>query len=227
TISDQESPADSLILSAISSNTSLVASTNIVFGGAGNNRSVTLYPSTNAFGTITITISVSDGSLSSSNSFLLTVNALNEPPTLNALTNWTILEDAGTQTVNLSGISPGPSNESTQMVTITASSSNPSLIPNPTVNYTSPNATGTLTFAPLTNQFGTATITVILADNGGTANGGIDAFTNIFVVTVLAVNDPPTLDPPSDVSLAVNAGLQSIARTGIAPWPGEGSTQAA
>src|SRR5439155_14686419 len=116
-------------------------------------------------------------------------------------------------------------NESTQTVTITASSSNPSLIPNPTVSYTSPNATGTLTFAPLTNQFGTATITVVLTDNGGTANGGIDSLTNSFVVTVLPVNDPPTLDPLSDVLLNVNARLQTIALTGISPGPSNESSQ--
>ena len=47
---------------------------------------------------------------------------------------------------------------------------NPSLIPNPTVNYTSPNPTGSLTFTPATNSFGTATLTVVVKDNGGTAN---------------------------------------------------------
>src|SRR5437899_6711712 len=93
---------------------------------------------------------------------------------MNALANLTILEDTNTQTVFLSGISPGPSNESTQTVVITATSSNPSLIPNPSVNYTNPSTTGALTFSPLTNQFGSATITVVLKDNGGTANGGVD-----------------------------------------------------
>src|SRR5207249_10164065 len=117
-------------------------------------------PVTSSFGTSTVTVSVSDGTLSSNDSFLLTINSVNDAPTMNALANLTILEDTNTQTVNLSGISPGPSNESTQTLTIAASSSNPSLIPNPTVNYTSPNPTGTLTFAPLANQFGTATITV-------------------------------------------------------------------
>src|SRR5207245_4845759 len=133
------------------------------------------------------------------------INQGNDPPTMKCLADLTILEDTNSQTVNRAGISPGPSNESTQTVTITATSSNPSLIPNPTVNYTSPNATGTLTFSPLTNQFGSATITVILKDDGGTANGGIDSLTNSFIVTVLSVNDPPTLDPLSDISSSANA----------------------
>jgi len=45
---------------------------------------------------------------------------------------------------------------------------------NPTLFATAPalNSTGTLTYAPATNAGGTATITIVLQDNGGTANGG-------------------------------------------------------
>ena len=225
TISDLETPADALVVSGTSSNGGLVPNTNIVFGGSGNARTVSLYPLTNAFGSSTITIQVSDGSLSSSNSFLLTLNAVNEPPTMNALTNRTILEDAAAQTVNLSGISPGPGNESTQTVAITATSDNPSLIPNPTVNYSSPSSTGTLTFAPLTSQFGTATITVVVKDNGGTANGGIDSLTNSFSITVSPVNDPPTLNPLGNLTVNVNSGPQNFALSGITPGPSNESAQ--
>ena len=52
------------------------------------------------------------------------------------------------------------------------------------MGYTSPNATGTLTFTPAANAFGTATVTVIVHDNGGTANGGVDSVTNTFTVTI-------------------------------------------
>ncbi len=112
------------------------------------------------------------------------MTAVNHPPTLNPISDLTISEAAGLQTVNLSGIAPGPANESSQTVTITATSGNPSLIPDPTVNYTNPAATGTLTFASVTNVLGAATITVVVQDNGGTANGGVDSVTNTFTVTV-------------------------------------------
>src|SRR5205085_1574440 len=65
----------------------------------------------------------------------------NQPPTLNSLVNLTINENAGLQTVNLSGISSGATNEA-QVLTVTAISSNPALIPPPMVNYSSPNTTG-------------------------------------------------------------------------------------
>src|SRR5256885_8391474 len=50
--------------------------------------------------------------------------------TLRALANRTINENAGTQTVKLSGISSGATNED-QTLTVTATSSNPELIPDP------------------------------------------------------------------------------------------------
>ena len=87
---------------------------------------------------------------------------------MNAITNLTINENAGLQTVSLSGITSGATNEN-QTLTVTAVSSNTGLIPNPTVNYTSANTTGSLTFTPVTNANGTATITVTVND-GGTSN---------------------------------------------------------
>ena len=72
---------------------------------------------------------------------------LNEAPTLDAINPVNILENAGQQTVNLTGISSG--NAGKEALTVTATSNNTALIPNPTVNYTSPNSTGTISFAPV------------------------------------------------------------------------------
>ena len=112
------------------------------------------------------------------------------PPTLNTLTDMTINENAGLQTVNLSGITSGAANEA-QTLTVTAVSDNPGLIPNPMANYTSPNTTGTLSFTPASGSYGTATVTVTVNDNGA----GKYLVTQSFTVTVNAVNQPPTLDP--------------------------------
>ncbi|HEY6169195.1 MAG TPA: hypothetical protein VI454_14225, partial [Verrucomicrobiae bacterium] len=225
TIGDEETSVDALVLSVMSSNTNLVPATNFVFGGSGNNRTLTIIPATNGFGTNLITIAVGDGTASGSTSFLLTVNPINDPPTLNALTNRTIPEDPGMQTVNLTGISRGPPNESNQTITIIATSSDPGLIPNPAVNYTNPVANGTLTFTPLPNVSGGAVITVVVADNGGTTNGGLDSITNSFTVTVLSVNDPPTLNALTNLTLAEDAGPQIINLAGIGPGAPDESGQ--
>jgi len=91
------------------------------------------------------------------------------PPTLNALAAMFINENAGTQTVNLTGITSGSSNQ-VQTLTVTATSSSPSLIPNPTVNYKSQTTNGTLSFAPMANAIGSATITVTVNDGAASNN---------------------------------------------------------
>src|SRR2546429_5092678 len=53
--------------------------------------------------------------------------------------------------------STGAANES-QTLTVTAASSNTALIPNPSVTYTTPSATGTLKYTPAADQNGTARI---------------------------------------------------------------------
>jgi formylglycine-generating enzyme required for sulfatase activity len=132
---------------------------------------------------------------STTNSFTVTVNApsaqTNKAPTLNAIADMIINENSGLQTVNLSGITAGPVSESSQTLTITATSGNTAIVPNPAIQYTSPNTTGTLTFTPVANASGSATITVIVKDNGGTSNGGVDAVTNRFLVTVNAQGSTP------------------------------------
>ena len=200
TIGDAETSASSLTVSGSSSNTSLVPNPNIVFGGSGANRTVTITPAANRNGTATITYSVNDGSTITSKTFLLTVNSVNDPPTLSALSNLTIAQDAAQQTVQLLGISAGPFES--QALTVTASSSNTALIPNPTVSYTSPNASGSIKFTPVAGQSGTSTITVTVMDDGGTANGGVATFSRQFTVTVNAASNhtPVAVNDAASVS---------------------------
>ena len=78
---------------------------------------------------------------------------MNDAPTLAVVSNpAAVLEDAGLQTVNLGGISAGGGES--QVLTVTASSSNTGLIPNPSVTYTSPSATGSLSYTPVANASG-------------------------------------------------------------------------
>src|SRR5205085_26220 len=69
----------------------------------------------------------------------------------------------------------------------------------PTIDYRSASSTGTLSFKPAANQFGTATITVIIRDDGGTANGGNNTIMRTFTVTVTPFNDPPSFEKGPDV----------------------------
>src|SRR5205085_1591661 len=96
TIGDAETPAASLTLSRGSSNPTLVPTNNIVFGGSGSNRTVTITPAADASGSATISIGVSDGQVTTSTNFLVTVNAVNDAPTISDIANQSTL--AGTPT---------------------------------------------------------------------------------------------------------------------------------
>ncbi len=73
TIGDLETAATSLTLTRTSSNPAVVPLSGIVFGGSGANRTVTVTPAANQLGSSTITVSVSDGALTASDTFLVTV----------------------------------------------------------------------------------------------------------------------------------------------------------
>jgi hypothetical protein len=73
TIGDVETAATSLTLTRASSNPTLVPLSGIVFGGSGANRTVTVTPVANQLGSSTITVTVSDGALTTSDTFVLTV----------------------------------------------------------------------------------------------------------------------------------------------------------
>ncbi|MSU34305.1 MAG: hypothetical protein EXS36_04205 [Pedosphaera sp.] len=193
TPSDTETPAAILEVSAVSTNPVLLPPIGIALGGSGANRTLTLTPAKDESGVATVSVVVKDGgSLMAANRFELTVIPVNDPPTLASIADTAVNENAPLKSVNFSGITTGAANEF-QTLLVTATSSNPALIPTPTVDYTSPQATGALSFQPLPNTNGTATITVTVKDSGGTANGGQDTFSRQFTVTVNPVNAPPTV----------------------------------
>lgn len=75
-VDDAETNAASLTLTASSSNTTLIPTSGITFGGTGANRTVTIRPASGRTGSATVTVTVSDGTTSTSDSFVVTVNAL-------------------------------------------------------------------------------------------------------------------------------------------------------
>src|SRR5439155_16743565 len=85
------------MVSGISSKLGLVPDANIAFGGRGSDRSVTIMPATNQFGTATITITVTEpGGASATNAFVLTVNPVNDLPTISPLADQVTAENTPT-----------------------------------------------------------------------------------------------------------------------------------
>jgi len=183
-----------LDFSVLSSNTALIPKPAISYDPYNRMSTaiLTFQPATGQLGSSTITVTVKDhdgtangGIDTTEMSFIANVCYVNLSPTINPIGNQIIRANSNAQTITIDGIGSGGSGEEAlQDLSVTAKSDNPALIPDPVIRYDSPGMTGSLTYQPLENQFGTATITVTVQDNGGTANGAVDTATVHFTVTV-------------------------------------------
>ena len=85
TVSDSDSA--NLVVTAATSNGTLIPLSDIVLAGTGANRTISIIPATDLNGgPVTITLTVSDGSLTAQTSFDVTVQPINDPPTLSSAT---------------------------------------------------------------------------------------------------------------------------------------------
>ena len=187
TIGDVETTASNLVLSASSSNATLIPNANILFGGSGANRTITLNPAANHFGTSTITLRVRDGNGAiTSETFVVTVNAVNDAPTVSHVASQTIDEDKSTNVINFT--IRDVDNLAGSLV-VTATSSNLDLVPLSNIVLGGSGSNRTIKVTPLPNQFGATTITLTATDPSGASSS------DTFLVTVRPVNDSPAIVP--------------------------------
>lgn len=122
------------------------------------------------------------------------------------------------------GISPGPAEESWQKVTFVVTTDRPELFSaGPAV---APD--GTLTYTPVAEAFGVATVTVTARDDGGTENGGSDSSgPAAFTINLDPVNDAPSFAAGGSQTAISVLGPQSVSgwATGISPGPANESSQ--
>ena len=184
-------------VTATSNNQTLAPDAGLSVSGSGPVRTLQITPAANRTGTAQITLSVtySTGTVFN-DAFQLTVTPVNDAPSFTKGADQTVAEDAGPQTVNgwATGISPGP-NESSQAVSfLLTNNTNAALFSSaPAVS-----ADGTLTYTTATNANGSATITLVARDDGGTASGGQDtSAAQTFTITVTPVNDAPVVQDQS------------------------------
>ena len=179
-------------LSAASSDTSILPHPGINHDDTSPNAVLALEPKTTNTGRVTVTIHLRDdggtvdaGVDSAATHFQVTVfDDVNDPPAIDPIENISVLEGSGERHIALTGLDDGDA-EAVQNLTITASSSNTSLIPDPSVNYSSPDSTALLSFIPQSGKTGSARITVTVADDGGTAtNNGDESVTTSFIIKV-------------------------------------------
>ncbi|WP_304065242.1 FG-GAP-like repeat-containing protein [Pedobacter glucosidilyticus] len=109
--------------------------------------------------------------------FTVNLSDVNETPTINAIANQRIYFREGvTERINLQNVTAGP--ETNQSVQTLVTSNNPSLFQSLSANNNQ------ISYIINNGQTGTATLTVTVRDNGGTANGGADQTSRSFTLTV-------------------------------------------
>jgi hypothetical protein len=146
---------------------------------------------------------ISNGGVDTSppQSFTITIVPVNSAPSFTVGADQNLLEDAGAQSIVgwASSINPGgPADVGQTLMFNITGNTDPALFSAPPV--VTPD--GTLSFTPAADANGSATITLELMDDGGTANGGVDTSPpQNFSITVAAVNDVPSFtiisNPPA------------------------------
>lgn len=181
TVGDVETAASALTLTANSSNLTLVPLANIAFGGSGASRTITVTPAANRFGTATITVTVSDGALTASDTFVLTVTSVNDVPTITSAASAT----------------PNPVTlPATATVSVVAADADGDAL---SYAWTRVSGSGTATFSAATaasghvvfGAAGTYVLRVTIADgHGGSATGEVTVTVNPVVVTPPVAYEP-------------------------------------
>lgn len=202
TVSDPDNDLSELTMSGQSTNPSLVASSGFTFSGTEANRSVTILPIQDAFGSATIEIIARDLCLGAvTNRFLLTVSPVNDAPSFTlSTTSLTVNEDANLSTFLevITDIKTGPTNEPDDFDRfLVTPQTHTGFSVAPIVS-----SGGSVFFKPAPNAFGTNTFSVQLKDAGGTANGGSDTSVAVeLTIIVLPINDPPVITGLSSASM--------------------------
>ena len=214
TVYDVDSAGSNLTLTAVCANTKLIRftpiRTNWVSGSNATDFTFQVLPQTNANGKTTVALTATDGVNTITNQVSLKVTAVDQPPSFVFSTNWLqVCENAGQLSFTnfLTAVSPGPTNELTQTLTFsvglgTNASGSMQFASKPALKLAGTNAN--LSFRTATNSFGTNTIVVVLKDSGTTANGGVNSFSNSFVLAVPWIKYTPVLYGLKDITLLEN-----------------------
>lgn len=212
TVGDAETAPASLTVTASSSNTTLIPNGNISLGGAGANRTISLTPASNQHGSSTITVTVDDGSITTSDTFVLTVNPINDAPTLTTVNTLTGATEDTLFTVSYATLAAAANEADVDGDTLsyrveavstgTLTKGGVAITPGATLLSTGES----LVWTPAANAHGTINAFTIRAWDGALASG-----TAIQVqVSVAAVNDVPV------------ANAQSISVSISTPYVGNG-----
>ncbi len=192
-LADIDTGFNNLILTATSSDVAIVSNAGITFGATGASTTLFVDPVSNANGNVQIAVTADDGEFTRSTSFNLTVNPVNDPPTVQAdqSTITTNEDNAASTIVSLADVDTGFNN-----LILTATSSDVAIVSNAGISFGATGATTGLFINPVANANGNVFITVTVDDGEFTRSTSIN-------LTVNPVNDPPVVST-SNTAITTN-----------------------
>jgi len=215
-VTDGSNGTNAITIAATSSDPAIIPDPVVLYTSPGTSGSLVLNPVLSNAGESVISVAVSAPNTSDKIMTFKVKVLPNAAPTMTAVPD--LIVKKGTNiSVKLENINDG-NPEADQNISITAISSNPSILQSIAVQHDSTDFTGNLTFTAASDSpSGSAeTVTVTLKDNGGASSGGIDSTIYVFQVTVYDdINNPPTLDVISPRSVKAFAGNNTFDLTGI------------
>src|SRR5262249_45272617 len=130
--------------------------------------SLSYTPVANANGSSTITVTITDdGNQTTTRTFTVVVTAVNDLPTITAIAPQTTNEDTPTAPI---AFTVDDVETPAAALTVTATSSNTTLVPDANIALGGSGASRTIALTPALNQFGTTTITVTVSDGTASAS---------------------------------------------------------
>jgi hypothetical protein len=190
---------DDTYLSYTAENTNVVAATNAVaWGGTWPFCTAIFTPLQNASGTTVLTISASDGDKTGEGqSFTLTVNPVNDAPSVEAIAPQTTLEDVASPAIALKVLDDGNTPKECNSTYLFYTSATPAVVANTGAvawGGTWPDCTAV--FMPQLNATGEAILSVAASDDGTTVGNA-----TVFTLNVASINDAPTILEIADATI--------------------------
>jgi hypothetical protein len=196
TITDIETDADSLLITATSNNYTLVSDSNISLTCSSGNCTMTITPTANEYGTLTINFIIEDPEgLTGINAMALTINSY---PEIGSIEDYTVTAFTATAAIPFTIADTETATEELSL-TIT---SDPEIFDSSNASFSplTPATNNTVTLTPTTNSYTVVSVSVIVTDAASyTAASTFD----LYIKTL------PEIEPISDYTTAVNTA-QSI-----------------
>jgi uncharacterized delta-60 repeat protein len=213
-VSDPDSPLSAVTFQFVSSDTTVLPTSNLSVSNVSPGvYRLAITPQANRFGNLTVGILAGDGTDVGQTGFNLTITNVNDEPSFVKGADQVVLRTATTIKI-VSGwatsLSSGTFESQTNSFVVTSD--------NPNLFTTQPavSSSGQLTFTP-SGRIGTAVVTVVMKDNGGTTNGGVDASApQTFVIQVVdsltpGLESPITVTPLAPLTINEDTSFAPVA----------------